>query len=948
MKKKKIKFMFVILIITLFFNVIEINGLERKLLSATEYDYPPFSITSNGKAEGFSVELLCEVAYQMGMTIDFELGEWADIKEQLKNGDIDVLPLVGYSEKRDKYYDFTDPYIVMKGNIFVKKGNQSIKSEEDLYGKKIIVMNGDNYHEVAKQIGYTAQLILTETYTEAFLLLSEGNYDAVLAQSLVGEKIISKENIKNIEAVTVSVGADSSKVKITLDKFEQKFSFAVKEGDKELLALLNEGLAVVYENGKYEELYSRWFTFSINNVESIKTVGKFLAIILLPIITIFLIIFFIVLKKQVKAKTEKILYESEINNLMSEIVSKDYMYISDVLKELERFIFETSKCESMQLYTKDTIATSNGYSLISERHTCRYGNENVTKEYDDLIIKQYIKKKSPIYMLINNEAENQQYFDFNSMRIQEIPYRFAIIPVVFGKEIEVICLIKSRGSDFDINYANKISLLVHSLWNNIEKNKSHKKIKSEKELYQSTILSINDGLIIVDKAERILILNPAAKKIIGVNNETYLMKKYTTITQLYDENIDGKPINPFSKKYKSENEEVERINCIMETVSGQKINIEFSVQNIDIEGNNNSYMFLFRDVTEIIGYIREIENISKYDFLTKLYNRRYFESQLKNYDKEDFLPLTLVVSDLNNLKLVNDAFGHKEGDELLILASEYIKKNITEDDILCRWGGDEFAIIMPSCNKEKAKNIIDKINFSAGEYIDNKKVLSIAFGFETKTSMDQTMDDVFKKAEYYMYKNKTNNREDVRGTSINMILEALFEKSPRERAHSERVSIIAKEIAEKLNLQEHMIKDIQTLGRLHDIGKTVISIKILDKPDKLGQLEFEEIKKHTSIGYRILKSNIEFSNIADGVLNHHEKWDGSGYPNGKKGEMIPLYARIVAIADAYDTMVTGRPYKEKTEDKDLVLKEFIEQSGKQFDPKIIDVFIREVLVNLML
>lgn len=173
------------------FEVLAQTGQDKKIYySASEYDYPPFSVVSEGKADGFSVELLKAVAHEMGLEIQFKVDQWDAIKKELELGQLDVLPLVGYSIEREDYFDFTVPYIVMRGNIFVRKGYTEIKSEDDLVGKEIIVMQGDNAQEYAQRMKFTDSLIPVPTYADAFQLLSSGKHDAVLAQSLVGEKLI--------------------------------------------------------------------------------------------------------------------------------------------------------------------------------------------------------------------------------------------------------------------------------------------------------------------------------------------------------------------------------------------------------------------------------------------------------------------------------------------------------------------------------------------------------------------------------------------------------------------------------------------------------------------------------------------------------------------------------------------------------------------------------------
>ncbi len=280
--------------------------------SATELDYPPFSVTENGKADGFSVDLLKSVANEVDIQIDFKIDEWETIKNELKEGKLDILPLVSYNEERDKYFDFTVPYLVMHGNIFVRNNNTSITSEKDLKDKEIIVMKGDTAHEYAIKMNFTSKIILTKTYKEAFMLLSSGKYDAVLAQSVVGLKIINDLKLKNIKPLTKINKESLTHVKINLKGFEQKFSFAVKEGDKELLAKLNEGLAIIVENGEYQRIYDKWFPFLKEQKSvSIKSLIMHSIIILIPIFITILFFNLLFIKKEVARKTYELSKEIE-------------------------------------------------------------------------------------------------------------------------------------------------------------------------------------------------------------------------------------------------------------------------------------------------------------------------------------------------------------------------------------------------------------------------------------------------------------------------------------------------------------------------------------------------------------------------------------------------------------------------------------------------------------
>ena len=280
--------------------------------SATEFDYPPFSVTDEGKADGFSVELLKAVAEEMGITVTFKIDQWAVLKDELEHGELDILPLVGYTAERDEVYDFTVPYIVMRGNIFVRKDYHEIASQKDLFGKRILVLDGDNSQEWAWSIGLDSELTATATYLEAFELLAGGAYDAVLAQGLVGEKLIQDNNLDTIVPVYIHEDSGVSRRKLHLEGYEQKFSFAVAEGDKELLSLLNEGLAIVSASGTYDELYQKWFPFLLeNNGLSTADILRYLTYILIPVLIILSAAYYIATRRTINIRTREILLEKE-------------------------------------------------------------------------------------------------------------------------------------------------------------------------------------------------------------------------------------------------------------------------------------------------------------------------------------------------------------------------------------------------------------------------------------------------------------------------------------------------------------------------------------------------------------------------------------------------------------------------------------------------------------
>jgi diguanylate cyclase (GGDEF)-like protein/putative nucleotidyltransferase with HDIG domain len=300
------------------------------------------------------------------------------------------------------------------------------------------------------------------------------------------------------------------------------------------------------------------------------------------------------------------------------------------------------------------------------------------------------------------------------------------------------------------------------------------------------------------------------------------------------------------------------------------------------------------------------------------------------------------MGDVNGLKLINDAFGHIEGDKLLMNAAKAIESACRSDDVAARWGGDEFTILLPKTKKEEAEAIVKRIKDVCSDMQIDSINISISFGCDTKEIIDEEIIKVLKNAEDYMYKHKVIESDSMRGNIINAILSTLHEKNPREEQHSKRVSELCQKIGREIELPEIEINRLKVVGLLHDIGKIAIDENILNKPGKLTDKEWNEIKRHPDIGYRILSSSHEMSEIAEYVLAHHERYDGLGYPKGLKGDEIPFVSRIITIADAYDAMTSERSYRSALP-KEVAIDVLQKNAGIQFDPELASVFIEKVL-----
>ena len=352
-----------------------------------------------------------------------------------------------------------------------------------------------------------------------------------------------------------------------------------------------------------------------------------------------------------------------------------------------------------------------------------------------------------------------------------------------------------------------------------------------------------------------------------------------------------------------------------------------------------------QEVTQRINDAKQILHLSYHDSLTGLKNRRFYQEEIERLEEDSSRTLTFVLFDINGLKIMNDAFGHHTGDLLLKNVTNIIKDNIPEQSSFMRIGGDEFVIIFYDMNERASRAIIDKVDDLVREETINGIHFSVSFGVE-EHHHDETIVDSIRRAEKKMYTKKLSEVTSSRHETIRAILNTLHIKNKREESHSARVSLICQKLGEALRLRREEIDLLKVMANLHDIGKIAIDDAILNKPGKLNEHEWSEIKKHPETGYHILLASPEYAEIAEDILSHHERWDGKGYPRGLKGQDIPYRARIIAIADSYDAMTSERPYRQAMS-KQQALQEIKSNSGTQFDPKLARIFVDHVEKDLI-
>jgi diguanylate cyclase (GGDEF)-like protein/PAS domain S-box-containing protein len=359
----------------------------------------------------------------------------------------------------------------------------------------------------------------------------------------------------------------------------------------------------------------------------------------------------------------------------------------------------------------------------------------------------------------------------------------------------------------------------------------------------------------------------------------------------------------------------------------------------DTEGDLIGIVGISRDITESKLREDEIEFLSFHDKLTGLYNLRFYEEELKRLDTVKNLPLSIIMGDVNGLKFVNDSFGHAMGDELLVKMAESLRKGCRVDDIIARIGGDEFAVILPKTSLEAADRVVKRIQNQLEKQQVGAMKIKASFGTAVKSDYFQLLNLVFKDAEDRMYQQKLTDRTLVRRQAIDGVMETLFAKSPQEADHGKRVGEMAKTLAQLMHFSDDEIVLIEKAGQMHDVGKYFLEAQVLNSSGKLTPTDMESIRKHPETGYRILSSAYELSKMAFFVLEHHERWDGTGYPKRLQGNQISVPARILALAEAYDAMTRDLPYH-KSLSKAEARQEVQKCSGSCFDPEIVELFLK--------
>lgn len=461
--------------------------------------------------------------------------------------------------------------------------------------------------------------------------------------------------------------------------------------------------------------------------------------------------------------------------------------------------------------------------------------------------------------------------------------------------------------------------------------------------YQHLALHSRDIILVQNTEGRLIFISPAVQSILGYDEETLLKKipydlvypdDHASVRSVYKRLAGGENSVTFEFRVSTE--------------KGIPIWLESHTTRLDDEEQRLiGYQSVLRDISRPKKAEEQVLDISNHDSLTGIYNHRYFEIAMEEFDKDQDNPVAVIVIDIIGLKLINESYGHEQGDQILVEVANVLKASVYPGDILARTGGHDFSLLLKDARPKRVEDVIVKIRRQIDSInlaqIQSGITIALSIGYSLSQEATDQLDsmsihELVNKAKLNMQQEQARSGQMAMSAIVETLKRTLAARDCTTQDHADRMHIFIEKMATELGFDDTRIKNILFFGELHDIGKVGIPDRILQKPGPLTDEEGIEMRRHSEIGYRIALAAPELAPIAEWILKHHEWWDGTGYPLGLRGTDIPLECCIISIVDAYDAMVNDRPYRNALSQEEAIaeLRRF---AGRQFDPSLTDLFI---------
>lgn len=493
------------------------------------------------------------------------------------------------------------------------------------------------------------------------------------------------------------------------------------------------------------------------------------------------------------------------------------------------------------------------------------------------------------------------------------------------KILDVIVMsycIKFKINDFEFK-----GLVATYIDNKDKKNMRNELIKERVHKEQLFKRSPN-GILILDPNGFVLDVNKSFEQMFGFKKDEIINKDITSIIVPKEQMRES---DEFKKN--ALEEEFVKIESVRKCKDSNLIEVEITGYSIVSSGKILGIYCIYNDINEKKKFQRELQYQSFHDVLTGFYNRRAFEDYLEKLRDSSYKPLSLMICDLDGLKIINDTLGHMIGDKMISQVANVIKSVFDkQEQKIFRIGGDEFAIIVHQKEKNfiisKYKEIKDILQES--NKLKRQVPLNLSMGYCHREDLSISISQMFNIADDYMYREKLILNRNSKTQIIDFILDSMENEDYFKKGHYHRVFEMLDEFCEFLKVDDTTIKETLLLCKYHHIGKIDQFLDDFSITDKVTR-----IQKHCEIGARIANFCVKIKDISDYILKHHEKWDGSGHPFGLMGEEIPLACRIFSIVDFYDKMKNRLAVRPLKTPEELLLK----KSSIDFDPELVEKFM---------
>ncbi len=486
----------------------------------------------------------------------------------------------------------------------------------------------------------------------------------------------------------------------------------------------------------------------------------------------------------------------------------------------------------------------------------------------------------------------------------------------------------SKGSSYMVKPVDPVELQFN-IELSLAKFEAEQKIKDQQRWQEAILESVIDGVIAEDELGYINYINQPGRRILDIHGE-YIGKKISDYFKAYDKETGNNIAEEPTKN---------NVECQIITHMDKDFSVIMKIANISsADGKYLGRVVTLTNITEELELQGRVNYLTFHDSMTGLYNRNYLDEEIDRLNTTRQLPITLIMADLNGLKISNDLMGHDEGDNIIRITADVLRNACRSEDIIARIGGDEFLVFLPETDEKEAELIIQRIKAAADRRTTKLGKLSIALGYCTKTQPSDNIRLCMNRADEDMYAKKSIMKRTFFEETFQYLYKKMSVHPYEGFAFTSKVKLFMTEMCLLDKEVSHLIKEAILLSEVYDIGMLclddeIYSLKLLDDDDK------KVIRRHCESGAKIADMSHHYQQISKYILYHHHRYDGMNNADGVKGDLIPILSRMLSVVDTYVAITSERIYRDSLNAKQAA-NEIAKGSGNQFDPWAVELFFK--------